>query len=575
MLFFSTPEVPASEETSEEGERLYNGIVLPKEWPPNRDETDRDEMARIPYLEEENLPDVIPIDVGRQLFVDDFLIDSTDLERTFHQAEKYEGNPVLTSSLDGDWRHSSAGSQHGGSFYDPFEKCFKIFYTEGQGGFRGHLKVAVSEDGIDWTFPELGIHTGYFDAESGELIEPREKSDNTILLRPSGLHRSGNEESIWLDSETDDPSQRYKLLVLYAKPMSEENPLRPGHYLATLSEDYRFTSEQLKVEQSFGDYLSIAYNPFRKKWVQSLKIQESSRGRARRYHEDDDFLESRHTRKAVYWADADEKDEAQLVLPEYGTSPQLYSLNMVGYESLMLGAFQILRSTNKQATSEKSPKVTEIHLGYSRDGFHFSRPEKRVAFLRGTRQEDTWDRNYLHSPTGICTVVGDKLYFHYTAYSGKWGDRPGMYRGYAMGLATLRRDGFASMEAGDADGTLTTRPVKFQGKYLFVNVDCPEGELRVELLDEAGQPIAPFTRAACRPVTEDSTIRRIEWEGGEDPAALAGTPVRFRFFLTNGKLYSFWVSPDESGASYGYVAAGGPGFPRNRDTVGIEAYREN
>ena len=55
---------------------------------------------------------------------------------------------------------------------------------------------------------------------------------------------------------------------------------------------------------------------------------------------------------------------------------------------------------------------------------------------------------------------------------------------------------------------------------------------------------------------------------------LAGRPVRFRFHLRHGKLYSFWVSPDESGASRGYVAAGGPGFPGAVDTVGIQANHE-
>ena len=33
-------------------------------------------------------------------------------------------------------------------------------------------------------------------------------------------------------------------------------------------------------------------------------------------------------------------------------------------------------------------------------------------------------------------------------------------------------------------------------------------------------------------------------------------------------LYSFWVSPDKSGASYGYVGGGGPGFTGAIDTVG-------
>jgi len=47
----------------------------------------------VPYLEKP--PKVIPIDVGRQLFVDDFLIENTTLNRTLHAAQKVEGNPVF------------------------------------------------------------------------------------------------------------------------------------------------------------------------------------------------------------------------------------------------------------------------------------------------------------------------------------------------------------------------------------------------------------------------------------------------------------------------------------------------
>ncbi len=43
------------------------------------------------------------------------------------------------------------------------------------------------------------------------------------------------------------------------------------------------------------------------------------------------------------------------------------------------------------------------------------------------------------------------------------------------------------------------------------------------------------------------------------------------FYLTNGELYAFWVSPEETGASHGYVAAGGPGLTGPTDTVGSGA----
>ena len=43
----------------------------------------------------------------------------------------------------------------------------------------------------------------------------------------------------------------------------------------------------------------------------------------------------------------------------------------------------------------------------------------------------------------------------------------------------------------DADATaasVTTRPLTFGGRHLFVNVACPQGDLRAEVLDENGQP---------------------------------------------------------------------------------------
>jgi len=41
---------------------------------------------------------------------------------------------------------------------------------------------------------------------------------------------------------------------------------------------------------------------------------------------------------------------------------------------------------------------------------------------------------------------------------------------------------------------------------------------------------------------------------------LAGEIVRFRFTMSRGRLYAFWVSPWPSGESRGFPAAGGPAF---------------
>ena len=77
-------------------------------------------------------------------------------------------------------------------------------------------------------------------------------------------------------------------------------------------------------------------------------------------------------------------------------------------------------------------------------------------------------------------------------------------------------------------------------------------------------PLAVGFGAACRIAAQewrsDATRIRVDWNGASNLSSLAGRPVQFRFHQRNGNLYAFWVSPSTSGASNGYLAAGGPGL---------------
>jgi hypothetical protein len=233
-------------------------------------------------------------------------------------------------------------------------------------------------------------------------------------------------------------------------------------------------------------------------------------------------------------------------------TPQLYNLDAVAYESLLLGLFTIWPG---QPNDRAKPNY--VCLGFSRDGFHWHRPDRR-PFIGVSENYGDWNWGNVQSAGGGCLVVGDRLYFY---VSGRAGVRGSSASGVcSTGLATLRRDGFASMDGGLTEGTLTTRCVRFNGKYLFVNVDSDAGECRAEVLDETGQLMAPFSRDNCLPISADKTLQSVSWKGASDLAAVGDKPVKFRFYLRNGQLYAFWVSPDRSGASHGYVAAGGPGL---------------
>jgi len=73
-------------------------------------------------------------------------------------------------------------------------------------------------------------------------------------------------------------------------------------------------------------------------------------------------------------------------------------------------------------------------------------------------------------------------------------------------------------------------------------------------------------------VSVDKTLQQVTWSGLSDLSAFANQPVKFQFTLTNGALYSFWVSASTSGASNGYVAANGPGFTGPTDNLGVGSY---
>ena len=255
--------------------------------------------------------------------------------------------------------------------------------------------------------------------------------------------------------------------------------------------------------------------------------------------------------EAPMWIGSDALDP---VRPEYKVPCQLYNLDGVAYESVLLGLFTIWRG---QFPDRQKPN--EVCLGYSRDGWTWSRPDRR-AFCPVSDKQGEWNANNVQSVGGGYLVVGDQLHFYVSGRAGEAGsNKQGVC---TTGLALLRRDGFASMDAGEGGGTLTTRPLKFSGSRLFVNLDAPKGELRAEAIDEKGDVLATLG-----PVVGDGT--RLSVKG--DLAGLAGRTLRLRFRLTRGRLYAFWVSPDESGASRGYVGAGGPGYPGPLDTIGSAA----
>jgi hypothetical protein len=521
-------------------EVLYNGITLGSPWPPRLKYPDEHPVLP-PYLADP--PATIPIDVGRQLFVDDFLIEETSLARTWHRATYHPANPILRPETPWELRddvsertgrplNPSAMVFSDGVFFDPQDQLFKMWYM---GGYSMFTCLATSEDGVHWHRPDLDVVPG----------------TNIVTT----AHRDSS--TVWLDLDEPDPSRRFKMSMWY------------DHALDLLTSPNGVHWHAAGRTGPTADRSTFFHNPFRNVWVFSLRADQyegAISGRYRHYWETPVFGagEAWGPHGTTAWVKADSRDFA---LPGAPTPAELYTLDCVAYESLLVGLFSIWRG--EPADREK---VNEVTVGYSRDGFHWHRPDRR-SFLPVSEEPGSWNWANIQTAGGGCLVVGDRLHFYVSGRQGRPGtNEPGVC---STGLATLRRDGFASMDWMPAEsrvlrgrpggrGTLTTRPVVFSGQFLFVNVDARGGELRVEVLDRQGRVISGLTAQACRPITIDGTRVRVRWDAATLDA-VAGEPVRFRFVLTQGRLYAFWVSSSPMGHSGGYPAAGGPDFTGPRD----------
>ena len=520
-----------------QGEIIYNGVRLTSPWPPTNYALTL-EPVKSPYLAAP--PKVIPIDVGRQLFVDDFLIEQTTLKRTFHGAEYHPANPILKP--DKPWEqdtYPTAMPFSDGVWYDPAEQIFKMWYM---GGYCASMCYATSKDGIHWEKPSL-------DVKPGSNVVFRKRRDST---------------TVWLDLDEKNADRRYKL---FRYDNDNGDPFQSLYF----SGDGIHWKEAVAPRRVCGDRSTVFYNPFRKVWVFSIRDmaaygQLDHAVRSRRYWESPDAVAGANWTedKSPLWTGADKLDPRH---PGMNLQPELYNLDCVAYESLVIGLFDIWVGQKLYR-----PKPNYLTIGFTRDGFHWDRPT-HMPFIPVSERKGDWNWGNVQSAGGCCLVVGDKLYFYVSGRAGVEGSAGSGV--CSTGLATLRRDGFASMDAIGKSGTLTTRPVTFRGKYLFVNADAGEGELRVEVLDKDGGVIKSFIRSECAPIRSDKTLQAVKWGRESDLSALAGKLVKFRFHLKNVRLYSFWVSPDQSGASHGYVAAGGPGFTGPTDTTGEQRDQEH
>lgn len=524
---------------------LYNGIVLPSQWPLQRNYASEIRSGMNPFYLTSK-PAVIRIDVGRQLFVDNFLIATTNLTRKFHYPEYHASSPVLVP--DQAWEKQGAKGGFAAPFsdgvwYDEAEGKFKMWYMAGGGTYAtsgaGITCYAESTDGISWTKPALNVVSG------------------TNIVRRGSIRDAS---TVWLDKQESNASARYKMFEV-----SGGAGHWAYHYLT--SSDGKAWRDNATPSGSVADRSTVYKNPFRNVWVWSMRHNVRVHSgdpytvRARDYMEHRDPAAGNKAAKADlknFWFGPWPNEQKHPHYSNNDGSPGIYNQDAIPYESIMLGLFSVWQGPENDVCNRDGViKRNQIMLGYSRDGYSWLR-EDMNPFLAVDENPTAWNNANLQSAVGSPMIVGDKLYFYLSGRKLVDGSEI-----VTTGLATLRRDGFASMSGS---GELQTEPMRFKGKYFFVNADV-RGNLLVEIQDRNGNAIEGFSRTDCKAVTGDGTRLAVTWKNGKTLEALENTTIRVKFYLADGDIYAFWISDAETGESRGYTAGGGPGLNQSGQDI--------
>ncbi len=530
------------------------------------------------------------LDHSRQLFVDNHIIAHMQgLTRETHSTRSHPENPVFSPfNKEGKSSHAfTRDPSFGWAAYicpDP-EHGFRLYYN-GVGGSGGWLvQVAYSSDGVNWDLPDLNI----FDDFDGSGFPG---GPNNVV------GAAGELCGIFFEPDDPNPERRWKAIYRPKSRPLRHTPwpylrLPPGHagggapYELHVSPDgLRWTFEaetnhwkgpvdawdsggvsdlysQLTVLGDVPQYpLLGGGDVFRARWDPKLgKYVGNTKhyiGPDRRfspvYHaarvvgqiESDDLV---HWSAPRIYAYPDGEDAKEPLNGMQG----IYEADGFPYESMWLNNFSMSSVTpaTKEEIREKAKltnkprqysKKNWIRLAASRDGRHWYyfgdrkpfiplRPEGNWKVKAGIPNKPQYLRAVNLATTGGPIIKDDELWFYYRG-------------GASTGIATLRRDGFASLNADEDAGLVFTRPFVFEGKgKLYVNAEVSAGGyVRAAVVDEdTAEELVGFTEEDSVGVTEDSTKAPLRWAERESLGEFKDRYVRLAFHLKSAKLYSFWV----------------------------------
>ena len=177
-----------------------------------------------------------------------------------------------------------------------------------------------------------------------------------------------------------------------------------------------------------------------------------------------------------------------------------------------------------------SGDCSDTVLMTTRGGAHYDRTFME-GFVRPGIGLENWTSRTNYPTRGIVPTGPGEMSMYIQRHYGQ--------SSHHLQRLVLRTDGFAAVHAPYEGGEMRTKPLRFTGKELLLNVSTSAaGSVWVEIQDETGTPIPGYTRDDCDEIIGDDIARTVSWHDKSDVSALADKPIRLRFLMKDADLYS-------------------------------------
>lgn len=385
-------------------------------------------------------------------------------------------------------------------------------------GSKSFLCYAESEDGVNWTKPELGIHEFAGNNRNNIVISPEQC--------PYGRYHGS---SVFIDRQAP-PDERFKAVYWTSgltddalAALKERRPesvdafgeaKRCAVMMATSSDGVHWKMwDDLLFSHVCDTQTVVEYDELLERYVcytRSFQI-----GRRSICRTETSNIREWPSPEMILWTPPDSDPADDLYLNSKSLYPGTRTMHLM---------FPTMY--------ERRTDSCALRLATSLDNYAWQWLPEEVM-QTGTQGE--WDGGCFLTGVGLTEIPGDRVALPYVGYAyphkyprfGKMG---------AIGMAVWQKERLVALEA-DEDAEFWTNTLAVNGDRLFLNFDTKRaGFVKVEVEGANGRSLGD-----CDPLFDNELKKQVTWKGSGSLGIEPGKPVRLHFQMRCARLFSFEV----------------------------------